>query len=96
MFIVTLRFATHKAQAGPLMGAHAEWLQRGFDDGVFVLAGSLVPGLGGAIVAQGTTLAALQQRVGRDPFVAHGVVHAEILEIEPSKADHRLQFLLGR
>lgn len=96
MFIVTLRFATHKAQAAPLMGAHAEWLQRGFDDGVFVLAGSLVPGLGGAIVAHGGTRAELQQRVERDPFVAQGVVRAEILEIEASKADPRLQFLLGR
>ncbi len=29
-----------------------------------------------------------------DPFVVHGVVQAEILEIKPGKADPRLEFLL--
>jgi hypothetical protein len=31
--------------------------------------------------------------VNGDPFVAEGVVTAEILEITPSKADARLDFL---
>ena len=77
------------------MAGHKEWLMRGFDDGVFLLAGSLQPGLGGAIVAHDTPLADLQSRVAADPFVAENVVEAEILEITPSKADARLDFLLG-
>ena len=77
------------------MAGHKEWLMRGFDDGVFLLAGSLQPGLGGAIVAHDTPLADLQSRVEADPFVAENVVEAEILEITPSKADARLDFLLG-
>jgi hypothetical protein len=32
---------------------------------------------------------------GQDPFVAEGVVSAEILEIAPGRADERLKFLLG-
>ncbi|MVW61340.1 hypothetical protein GPY61_15530 [Massilia sp. NEAU-DD11] len=36
----------------------------------------------------------LQARVDADPFVVHGVVQAEILEIKPGKADPRLEFLL--
>jgi hypothetical protein len=51
--------------------------------------------LGGAIVAYNTSLPDLQTRVNADPFVAENVVHAEIVEIAPSKADARLQFLLG-
>ena len=43
-----------------------------------------------------TSRAELQERVDADPFVVEGVVSARILEITPSKADERLQFLLAR
>ena len=94
MFIVLLKFSDNKASAGQFMEGHKEWIQRGFDDGVFLLAGSLQPKLGGAIVAQATSLSDLQSRVNTDPFVAENVVTAEILEIAPAKADARLDFLL--
>ena len=76
------------------MEGHNEWIRRGFDDGVFLLVGSLQPDLGGGIVAHNTTLSDFQSRVSSDPFVAEKVVSAEILEITPAKADERLQFLL--
>lgn len=95
MFIVLLKFSGNKDQASQFMEGHKEWIKRGFDDGVFLLVGSLQPNLGGGIVAHGASLADLQQRVNDDPFVAENVVSAEILEIEPSKADERLKFLLG-
>jgi uncharacterized protein YciI len=95
MFIVLLRFSGDKSKAGPLMQGHNEWLQRGFDDGVFVLVGSLKPNLGGGIVAHNISLPDLQRRVNDDPFVAEDLVSAEILELAPSKADPRLAFLLG-
>ncbi len=94
MFVVLLRFSRNKGQAGRLMKDHKEWIKRGFDDGVFLVVGSLQPNLGGAIVAHDTSLPDLEQRVNEDPFVAEGVVSAEILEIAPSKADERLEFLL--
>jgi uncharacterized protein YciI len=74
------------------MEGHKEWIERGFDDGVFLLAGSLQPNLGGGIVAHNTSLSDLQSRVNGDPFVAENVVSAEILEITPSRADERLTF----
>lgn len=77
------------------MKGHNEWIKRGFDDGVFLLVGSLQPNLGGAIVAHNTSLADLQSRVHGDPFVVEKVVQAEIQEITPAKADTRLDFLLA-
>lgn len=95
MFIVLLKFSSNKAQAGQFMEGHNAWVKRGFDDGVFLLVGSLQPSLGGGIVAHNTSLSDLQLRVNDDPFVAENVVSAEILEITPSKADERLNFLLN-
>jgi len=95
MFIVLLTFSDNKEHASEFMEGHNEWLKRGFDDGVFLLAGSLQPSLGGGIVAHNTSLNDLQNRVNDDPFVAQKVVSAEIHEITPAKADERLQFLVG-
>ncbi len=94
MFIVLLKFSSNKDQVGQFMEGHKEWIERGFDDGVFLLVGSLQPGLGGAVVAHNTSLSDLQSRVNDDPFVAENVVSAEIIEIAPARADERLQFLM--
>ena len=94
MFIVLLKFSANKGQASQFMEGHKEWIKRGFDDGVFLLVGSLQPNSGGGILAHNTSLPDLQSRVNDDPFVAEKVVSAEIIEIEPAKADERLQFLL--
>jgi uncharacterized protein YciI len=93
MFVVLLRFSDNKAAAAQFMDGHKAWIQRGFDDGVFLLVGSLKPNLGGGIVANNTSREALQARMEEDPFVAEGVVTAEILDIDPARMDERLEFL---
>ena len=94
MFIVLLRFSTNKGRAAEFMEGHKQWIRRGIEDGTFLLAGSLQPGLGGAIVALDKSLAALRSRVNLDPFVTQDVVTAEILQIAPSAVDDRLKFLV--
>jgi uncharacterized protein YciI len=94
MFIVLFRFSNNKSKAGQFMDDHKEWIKRGFEDGVFLLVGSLQPNSGGGIVAHNTSLSDLQSRVNDDPFVAKNIVNAEILEIAPSRVDAWLNFLL--
>jgi uncharacterized protein YciI len=95
MFVVLLRFSDKRALASQFMEAHNAWIKRGFDEDVFLLTGSLQPKLGGGILAHNTSLSDLQVRVKDDPFVLHGVVSAEILEITPGRTDERLAFLAG-
>ncbi|MEM7636609.1 MAG: hypothetical protein AAF299_18730 [Pseudomonadota bacterium] len=95
MFVVLLKFAADKARAGDFMDAHKAWIKDGFDDGVFLMVGSLQPQLGGAILAYGTSLPDLQARVAKDPFVVENIVSADIHEITPARADERLGFLLS-
>lgn len=93
MFVVTLKFAENKTKAPDFMQGHNEWIARGFAEGVFLLAGSLPPGLGGAILVDGLSRSSLEERLLDDPFVAEGVVSPEILEINPGRTDERLAFL---
>ena len=95
MFMILLKFSDNKSQASQFMDGHNQWLKRGFDDGVFLLAGGLQPNLGGAVMAHQLSLAELQARVNSDPFVARNVVSAEILEISPATTHDKLKFLLG-
>jgi len=94
MFIVLLKLSDNKAAASEHMEGHKAWLKQGFDDDVFLLAGSLQPNLGGGILAHNASLSELQQRVNDDPFVAENVVNAEIIALAAAKADERLSFLL--
>ena len=95
MFVVLLRFSADRSRAGEFMEGHKQWIKRGFDDGVFLLVGSLQSNLGGGIVAHNTSSSNLRSRVNDDPFVAEGIVSAEILELTPARADERLGFLLN-
>lgn len=95
MFIVLLKFSDNKSMAARHMPGHNAWLKQGFDEGVFLLAGSLQPGMGGAVIAHNISLYELQRRVEKDPFVAENIVKAEIIEITPGKTDERLAFLLA-
>lgn len=92
MFIVTLRFAD-KAKAPEFMDGHKAWIKRGFDEGVFLLVGSLQPNAGGVVLAHNIPRSELEARVHEDPFVEEGVVTAEINEITPGSTDERLAFL---
>ena len=94
MFVVLLKFSENKRKAGELMDAHNQWIKEGFDDCVFLLVGSLQPGLGGSVIAHNSTLSELEARVNLDPFVTKNVVTAEILDIDPKKVDDRLGFLV--
>ncbi|MCB9606299.1 MAG: hypothetical protein H6716_06900 [Polyangiaceae bacterium] len=94
MFIVLLKFAKREAAASH-MAAHNAWIDQGLADGAFQLIGTLQPKLGGAIVVHGESREALELRLAADPFVEHGVVSTEILEIAPNRAADRFQFLLS-
>ena len=94
MFVVLLKFSNNKSKAGEFMDAHNQWIKNGFDENVFLLVGSLQPGLGGSVIAHNTSLSELENRVNNDPFVTEDIVTAEIFEIDPKKTDERLSFLI--
>lgn len=95
MHIILLRFSKNKDKTSDHIEAHRQWLQKGFDDGLFLIAGTLKAGVGGGILAVSDNHDALVDFVHQDPFVIADVVTAEILEMEPARADERLNFLLS-
>jgi len=93
MFVVFLKFSDNKEKASQFMEDHKSWIKKGFDDGIFLLAGSLPSNSGGTVLAHQISLDALIDRVKQDPFVQENIVQQEIIAITPSKLDERLAFL---
>ncbi|MBL8581399.1 MAG: hypothetical protein JNL61_04110 [Rhizobiaceae bacterium] len=93
MFVTFLKFSANRASASRLMAAHNDWIAKGFTDGVFLCAGSLAAGTGGAIVAHGESREAHDARIAADPFVMEDIVAAETHEIEPKRTADALGFL---
>lgn len=93
MFIITLSLTEKKSEAPAYMALHNEWIAQGFEDGVFILVGSLQPQSGGAILAISESLSAIERRVAADPFVREGIVTPKIQEVVPTRTDQRLSFL---
>jgi len=95
MFIVPLKLTENKSIASEFMDVHNEWIKQGFEDGVFLLSGSLHPDLGGSVIAHNTSISDLQKRVNTDLFVAENIVSTEILDVDTKKVDDRLSFLVS-
>jgi uncharacterized protein YciI len=94
MFVVFLRFAASKDSAAQHVDGHSAWIQRGVDERVFLLVGTISSTGGGAILAHNTTLEDLKTRLSQDPFVANDIVRPEIVEFSPACTDDRLSFVL--
>lgn len=94
VYVVTLRFTELRHRAPLLMNAHNAWLQRGFADGTFLLAGGLADKAGGALLATAATPELLKHRLDEDPFVAEGIVAPAVVAFTPQRADVRLGFLV--
>jgi uncharacterized protein YciI len=88
LHLVLLEFAD-RSRAPEHMDGHNRWIDDGFADGVFVLTGTM-PGRGGTVWIRGLDTAEVQERLGQDPFVEHGVVSPQIIEVEPSRVDPAL------
>jgi uncharacterized protein YciI len=92
--VIFLRFGPNRAQASQWMAAHAQWLQEGIEEGVFLMAGSLDSAQGGLVLAAGLNSADILRRVELDPFVMHGVVLAEVHRVTPSRMSPGMAALL--
>jgi uncharacterized protein YciI len=93
MFVTFLKFTEKRSAASAFMAEHNAWIAQGFADGVFLCAGSLEQGAGGAILAFGESRAAHEARLRADPFVAQGIVTAETREVDAKRTIPALDFV---
>lgn len=84
MFIVNLSYIRPLDEIDFFMHAHLQFLERNYEQRVFIASGRKVPRDGGIILAQAESRAALEKIVAEDPFVKNKVARAEIIEFAPT------------
>ena len=95
LFVIVIRYKVPLAQIDSALADHRGWLDKGFNDGVFILAGPQNPRTGGVIMACNITRKDLLTRLAEDPFNRLGLSDFEIIETVVRKTDPRLEFLQG-
>ena len=92
--LILLDYVAPLDEIDALMEAHVEWLKKGFDEGVFVVAGRKDPRTGGVILVRGKkdAVAALAES---DPFVENGAARFDVVGFNASFALPELADLLA-
>ena len=80
MFILSLTYVKPTEEADRLMQPHMDWVNEGYDRGMFLASGRKNPRTGGVILARGEQ-AEVEAYVAADPFTVEGVAVYEVTEV---------------
>jgi uncharacterized protein YciI len=83
--LILLSYVRPLDEIDALMPAHVAWLDAGFAEGAFLVAGRREPRSGGVIVVRGDRAAA-EAIAATDPFVTAGAATVEVVPFHASFA----------
>ncbi|MEG3180871.1 YciI family protein [Sphingomonas sp. LT1P40] len=92
--VILLEYLASEEDVDAQLKPHVEWLTKGFDEGLFLIAGRQVPRTSGVILCRGKR-AEVEALAATDPFVTSGVAKANVVEMAVSFAADDWAPLLG-
>ncbi|VXA93264.1 conserved hypothetical protein [Arthrobacter sp. 9AX] len=93
MYVVSLSYRVPQDIVDFHNDAHIAWLQKAFDDGVFIAAGRKVPRTGGLLLSRADR-ATLDASLAQDPFYTNGVADFEVVEFHAGRVAAGFENLL--
>jgi uncharacterized protein YciI len=93
MYVVSLTYRVPQDIVDFHNDAHISWLQKAFDDGIFIAAGRKVPRTGGLLLSQADR-ATLDASLKLDPFYTNGVADFEVVEFHAARVAPGYEILL--
>ena len=84
LYVVVLSYLKPLSEIDAQLPAHAEWLKKGYADGLFLASGRKIPRTGGVILAKCDDEDVLQNYLKQDPFQLSGVAKVVLIPFEPS------------
>ncbi len=94
MYIVTLTYVAPLKHVDRFIPDHIAFLEKHFSKGHFQLSGRINPRTGGVILATVESRETLDMILAEDPFYREKLAKYDVVEVVPSKASSRLEFLL--
>ena len=95
MYIVLLEYLKPLSEVDRFVAEHRAYLKMHYEAGDFLLSGRREPRVGGVIIAQAATRAALETILAGDPFWRESIARYDIVEFVPSMAAPALAHLVA-
>ena len=92
--LILLTYVVPLDKVDAQMKAHVSWLEKGFAEGLFLVAGRQKPRTGGVILVRGNK-PGVEALAASDPFVISGVATIEVVEFGASFATTEMAALLA-
>jgi uncharacterized protein YciI len=83
--MITLTYLVDLSDVDAALIDHGAWLNRQYEEGVFIVSGRQVPRVGGVILAAGLSREDLQRRLAEDPFHQRGIATYTVTEFVASR-----------
>ncbi len=93
MYVVSLTYRVPQDIVDFHNDAHIAWLQKAFDDGVFIAAGRKVPRTGGMLLSR-SDRPTLDECLQQDPFYTNGVADFDVVEFHAARVAPGFENLL--
>jgi uncharacterized protein YciI len=85
-FLIFIRYTAPISDIELHTASHRAFLQEGYDSGMLLMSGPLVPRTGGVLIARADSPEQVMAFLARDPFTLAGVVSHELIEFKPVKS----------
>ena|SRR5215217_3176918 len=96
MFVIELVYKAPLGEIDAHMAAHVKYLKKYYAAGHFLVSGRKIPRDGGIIIAVGESREQVERIVREDPFCAHGLVDARVIEFRASQKADDIQQRIDR
>jgi uncharacterized protein YciI len=94
MYIIDLKYIVPLEEVDSHMAAHVKYLDKYYQQNIFILSGRKVPRTGGVIIALADSVEDLEEIITEDPFHEHELAKFTITEFLTSKYHPDLKNLL--
>jgi len=85
-FVVEIIYKVPIEKVNEILPLHRQFLQTGYDQGIFLASGPQVPRIGGIIIARAESMEDLATFLQDDPYLINNIAHYQYIEFEPVKS----------
>lgn len=82
MFVISLSYPKESEKADELLSEHNDFLQKYYENGMFICSGPKIPPTGGIIFCRSNSLKEVDKLLEDDPYKVNGVADYEITEFK--------------
>lgn len=94
-FLIEITYTASAEKIAEILPAHRLFLQGGYDQGMLLMSGPMLPKTGGVVIARAQSVDDLQAFFEFDPYMANNAATYRFVEFDPVKFQPFLKDWVG-